>query len=130
MLRQSQRPAAGVNQHNQHFGFGQKFACAPDLLRQGQRGRCQAGAGRHYLQHFVDAGGLQIVDRQLADNKGGGVRAGDELLVVDTEQTQPIGAASLAPAHVTRVIGKAGKIGVLEINTHRQAVPGTFDAAR
>ena len=46
----------------------------------------------------------------------------DQSAMVVAEQAQEIGAAALAPAHIGRVIDEAGKIGVLEVDAHRQQV--------
>ena len=79
------------------------------------------------LQDVIDPGGTQIVDLEAAHDEGRGLRAFDQIAMVDAEQAQEVGAAALAPAQVGGVVDQAGEVGVLEIDPDRQDVTAALD---
>ncbi len=79
-------------------------------------------------QHVVDGGGPEEIDRHVPHREGAALRR--QLVVVDADEAEIVGAAALHELQIARVIDAAGKIRVLEIDALRQDVRPVYDAAR
>src|SRR6478735_10750711 len=100
--------------------IGQQFTGPTRLLRDLEAGLAEVDDGDADIDDVVEARRATIPEPRLADDEGD-ARFRAQRLLAEAEAAQPLGAGALEELQVVGVEDDAGGVGVLPVDSHRDA---------
>lgn len=115
--------ALTVNQRHRHRRLEQERAAARNPLVKLEAGARHVHKTGFDLQKIVKPRGLQEIAGEVADHEHKIIQR----RVADAQEPQAIRAATLAEGDVASVVNDAARVGILEVDPHRQHMDAALE---